>query len=131
MGIVKKIRKYLGEEKPEVDLTELTGMLAEINKKLLYLEILDRKIDDLSNVQGIKFFGDFEAAVKRVTVKDKEALEVLKKGVTDAKELAKKLNIKRSTASLRLNKLANMGFLEKYSEGKTIKYKLKEESVGK
>lgn len=97
----------------ETLLNELQQQLKDINSKL------DWVLEALKSHKS-------RPVIDNITTKDRELLNILYTPQT-AVDVAKKLNITRSTASLRLNKLASMGLLEKESDGKNIKFKQKEE----
>lgn len=97
----------------EVLLNELQQQLKDINTKL------DWVLEALKSHKS-------RPVIDNITTKDREMLNILYTPQT-AVDIAKKLNITRSTASLRLNKLASMGLLEKESDGKNIKFNVKEE----
>jgi len=110
-------------------LNELTGQLSTINEKLSALEKLDKILELLKknelyteSVEGVN--------IRDLTIKDREMLDLMnKKGSVEATTLSKMLKISRSTASLRLNRLFATGFVEKFSKGKVIYYRIKEKQT--
>jgi len=106
-------------------LDELTRQLGVINDKLDNLEKLNEILEILRKNEFYVDKVDSEN-INDITIKDKEALETIDRvGSVEAMKLARLLKISRSTASLRLNRLHSFGFLEKFSKGKTIFYRLK------
>jgi len=57
--------------------------------------------------------------------KDKEVLAFIKIKEIQATDVAKQFKISRSNASLKLNKLHQMNFLEKRQDGKDVYYRKK------
>ena len=108
----------------------LTKVLASMNRKLDNLNKLDRILELLEKgreelvEKGFEIPEAIETAIKeleRVTVKDRDAYNVLlKKGEMTAEKLAKEMNISRSTASSRLNRLYDLGLVDKKAIGKNI-----------
>ena len=64
--------------------------------------------------------------ISQLTIKDKEVIDwVSRQERVTANQLADYINLSRSTASFRLNRLAELGALEKEAIGKKIYYKIK------
>ena len=92
--------------------------LEKINKRVDEIDIRLRKVEE----NGIK---ESKPKVK-LSRKEKKVLNVVKDlEETDANQVADKLNISRSNASLKLNRLYEEGFLDKVREGKNVFYKFK------
>ena len=92
--------------------------LEKINKRVDEIDIRLRKVEE----SGVK---ESKPKVK-LSRKEKKVLNVVKDlEETDANQVADKLNISRSNASLKLNRLYEEGFLDKVREGKNVFYKFK------
>jgi len=92
--------------------------LEKINKRVDEIDIRLRKVEE----NGVK---ESKPKVK-LSRKEKKVLNVVKDlEETDANQVADKLNISRSNASLKLNRLYEEGFLDKVREGKNVFYKFK------
>jgi DNA-binding transcriptional ArsR family regulator len=113
-------------------LEQLTNVLDSIDTRLKDLSKLDEVLDLLKQEKA-----DLEASGKhserldkaileleRATIKDRDAIKILKKEPMTAEKLASELKISRSTASSRLNRLYSLGAVDKYAEGKNIYYKI-------
>ena len=99
-------------------LTSIYKALKDIDRKLEKLVLLDE-------IYRILTKGKEEI---KLTVRDKEVLRLLSQyGMMTADEVAKKMNISRSTASLRLNKLFLMGLLDKKVENKKVFFFIKDQ----
>lgn len=117
-------------------LETLTDILKRIDIKLENLSKLDEIIEILKTKEkelereGVET-KEISEAIRRlenITFKDKQVLGVLEKEEKlSANQMAKLLNITRSTASLRLNKLYEMGVLEKEAKGRNILFKIKKD----
>jgi len=104
-----------------------------INEKLLQdLYVLLEQINDKLDVLNTKLDG---AGIERIGQKTSQQLSggeqkildlISKKDRLIAPEIANALKISRSNASLKLNKLFDMGLLEKSQEGKEVYYQLKQ-----
>ncbi len=82
----------------------------ELERKEITSDYLDKAIDEIENL----------------TIKDKEVIAwIEKKGRVTANQLSKHLGLSRSTASFRLNRLAEMDALKKEASGKRIFYTTK------
>ncbi len=115
-------------------LEELTSVLRQMDAKLSKLDKLDEILGILSETKkeldekGVKSSAIDRAIeeIEKLTVKDKEVVAwIAKQGRVTAKQLADYTGLSRSTASFRLNRLAEMGILEKEAVGKKIFYKPK------
>lgn len=115
-------------------LEELTNVLKHMNHKLDKLDKLDdvlmllHETREELNEKGIESSKIDEAIeeIERLTIKDKEVVSwIAKQGRVTAKQLADYTGLSRSTASFRLNRLAEIGVLEKEAVGKKIFYKTK------
>jgi DNA-binding transcriptional ArsR family regulator len=115
-------------------LEQLTNVLDSIDNKLKDLSKLDEVLELLKQEKA-----DLEASGKhserldkaileleRATVKDRDAVKILRKEPMTADQLATSLKISRSTASSRLNRLYSLGAVDKYAEGKKIYYKIRD-----
>jgi len=115
-------------------LEELTNVLRQMNSKLEKLDKLDEILMILHETKqeltekGVES-GSIDKAIEEIeklTIKDKEVvIWIAKQGRVTAKQLADYTGLSRSTASFRLNRLAEMGVLEKEAVGKKIYYKPK------
>lgn len=117
-------------------LETLTEVLKSIDSKLDNLTKIDEVIDLLkSKEKKLKEEGvetrEISKAINKlenITFKDKQVLETLEgEKKLSAEQMADVLKITRSTASLRLNRLYEIGVLEKEATGKNILFKLKKE----
>jgi len=104
-----------------------------INDQLLMsiykaLKDIDKKLEKLMLLDEIyKILTKGKEEIK-LTVRDKQTLRLLSQyGMMTAEEVAKKMNISRSTASLRLNKLFLMGLLDKKIENKKVFFFIKDQ----
>ncbi len=116
-------------------LNNLTHILNSMNEKLNSLNKLDKIVTLLLETKSqlenaglsTRNVDVILSNIKGLTIKDEEALNYFKDGVLlTTEEFAKLSNLSRSTASSRLNKLFSLGVLEKISEGKKVKYKLRQ-----
>lgn len=96
-------------------LRDLYNLLEQIDKKL---DVLNAKVDKagLSKQDGSK---------AELASQEQKILDLAKNRIT-ANEISDALEISRSNASLKLNKLFDMGLLEKEQDGKTVYYQIKE-----
>lgn len=107
----------------------LTNVLDSMDKKLDKLEKLDEILKLLKQGQieleqkGVKS-ERLDQAIKEIeeaTVKDRDAYEILaEKGEMTAEKLAKEMDISRSTASSRLNRMYDIGLVNKNAKGRKI-----------
>jgi len=120
-------------------LTSLTEILGSMNNKLDNLQKLDEIIGllnesrDRMQAAGLPV-DSINKAISRIqgfTVKDKEAVSVLKSSELTTEDFAKKAKLSRSTASTRLNRLYSFGLVEKGTKGKQIIYKLRQKLSSK
>jgi DNA-binding MarR family transcriptional regulator len=118
-------------------LEDLDVVLKSMNQRLERLDDLD-KLDIIlellqSTKQEIESKGirsdALDNAISQIgqfTIKDKDVIEwVARQERVTAQQLADFLNLSRSTASFRLNRLSELNALEKEAIGKKIYYKLK------
>ena len=124
-------------------LEELSYVLNQMNLKMNKLEKLEKlekldKLDEILSIlnetkeeldeKGVKS-ENLEKAIgeiENLTIKDKEVISwIEKQGKVTANQLAKHLDLSRSTASFRLNRLAEMDILKKEASGKRIYYTVK------
>jgi len=121
-------------------LEELTNVLRSMNDKMKRLEELD-KLDKILNLlseskaeldqKGINssFLDSAIKEIESLTIKDKDVLEWIERQErVTAKQLADYVNLSRSTASFRLNRLKELGLLEKEAIGKKIFYRVKKKN---
>lgn len=110
-------------------LRNLTDVLERMDTKLNKLDKLDQILGILKESQkeleekGVSSQKLNKAIeqMENLTVKDKEVLKVVKnKQPITASQLAEKIDVSRSTASSRLNKLASLGVLNKEPEGRKM-----------
>ena len=115
-------------------LEELTNVLKQMDSKLEKLDKLDEILAILNETKrelsekGVESSALDKAIeeVERLTIKDKEVVAwIAKQGRVTAKQLADYTGLSRSTASFRLNRLAELGILKKEAVGKKIYYKPK------
>ena len=115
-------------------LEELGNVLKQMNNKLDELNKLDEILILLHETQSeLKDKGVEPTAInkaieeiERLTIKDKEVVSwIVKQERVTANQLAGYTGLSRSTASFRLNRLAELGVLEKEAIGKKIYYKPK------
>ena len=97
-------------------LEELSNVLKSMNAKLDKLEILDQIYDILIRTEaelkakGVKseHLDAAMAEIERLTIKDADVLEwISRQDRVAAQQLADRVNLSRSTASFRLNRLAD------------------------
>jgi DNA-binding transcriptional ArsR family regulator len=118
-------------------LEELSNVLKSMDNKMNRLEKLD-KLDEIYEIllrtdaelkaKGVtsQFLNSAMAEIERLTIKDKDVLEwIARQSHVTANQLAEYINLSRSTASFRLNRLSDLGVLDKESIGKKIYYKVK------
>jgi len=118
-------------------LEDLSNVLKSMNSKMHKLDKLD-KIDEIYEIllrtqaelesQGIKseHLNAALSEIERLTIKDKDVIDwISKQEQVTAQQLADRINLSRSTASFRLNRLAELGVLDKEALGKKIYYRLK------
>lgn len=117
-------------------LETLTDVLKSIDSKLENLTKIDEVIDLLKSKEtelkkeGVETKEISKAIIKleNITFKDKQVLETLEREKKlSAEQMANVLHITRSTASLRLNRLYELGILNKEATGRNILFKLKKE----
>ncbi|MCD6547718.1 MAG: winged helix-turn-helix transcriptional regulator [Nanoarchaeota archaeon] len=115
-------------------LEELSNVLKSMDSKLNKLDKLDEILEILIETKkeleekGVesKALSRAIEEIERLTIKDKEVVAwIEKQGRVTAKQLADYTGLSRSTASFRLNRLAEIGVLEKQAIGKKIYYKPK------
>lgn len=115
-------------------LEELTNVLKNMDAKLNRLDKLDEILGILNQTKqdltekGVDSSGIDKAIeeIERLTIKDKEVISwIAKQERVTAKQLADYIGLSRSTASFRLNRLAELGALDKEAIGKKIYYKPK------
>lgn len=115
-------------------LEELSNVLKQMNNKLDELSKLDEILMILHETKseleekGIESNKVDQAIeeIERLTIKDKEVVSwIVKQERVTANQLAGYTGLSRSTASFRLNRLAELGVLEKEAVGKKIYYKPK------
>ncbi|MEK6807899.1 MAG: helix-turn-helix domain-containing protein [Nanoarchaeota archaeon] len=96
-------------------LRDLYNLLEQIDGKL---DVLNAKVDKagLAKQDGIK---------AELASQEQKILDLAQNRIT-ANEISDELEISRSNASLKLNKLFDMGLLEKEQDGKTVYYQIKE-----
>jgi DNA-binding transcriptional ArsR family regulator len=120
-------------------LEELSNVLRSMDNKLEKLEKLD-KLDEIIDIlrrsreelasKGMELpqLNMAIEEIERLTIKDKDVIDwVAKHDKVTANQLADFINLSRSTASFRLNRLAELGALEKEALGKKIYYKIKKQ----
>jgi Fic family protein len=96
------------------------SLLNELNQKL---GDISSKLDQVLNYIRERQAPEISQYPKSLTVKDRELIKLLEdRGPLNTRELAKALGVNRTTASIRLNKLASVGVLDKKSRGKEIEY---------
>lgn len=95
----------------------------EIDKINRRIEELDTR---LTTVERKEFKKEDKSPKFKLSKKEKDVLNVIKdRREGDATIVAEALNVSRSNASLKLNRLYEEGFLEKIREGKNVFYKFK------
>jgi len=101
------------------------------DKKLEKLDLLDeiaRLLRESSEEKEAETEEVEEDIIRKfgATVKDRDAYNILlKKGPMSAEQLALEMKVSRSTASARLNRLFNLGLVDKEARGKEIFYRAK------
>ncbi len=115
-------------------LGQLSKVLEQMNSKLDTLVKLDYIISLLEQSKkdmegrGVET-KSIDLAIKELkalSLKDQEAYEVLKKeGALTTEEFAQKIGISRSTASTRLNKMYQLGLLDKKTIDKKVLFEVK------
>ncbi len=109
----------------------LTNLLGSVDKKLEKLDLLDeiaRLLRESSEEKEAEAEEIEEDIIRKfgATVKDRDAYNILlKKGPMSAEQLALEMKVSRSTASARLNRLFNLGLVDKEARGKEIFYRAK------
>lgn len=102
--------------------------LNDLDKIDIVLELLQRTKQEIAE-KGIQS-SNLDTAIghiSQLTIKDKEVLEWIERQErVTANQLADYINLSRSTASFRLNRLAELGALDKEAIGKKIYYKIKD-----
>lgn len=118
-------------------LEDLSNVLKSMNSKMDKLDNLD-KLDQIYEIL-LRTYSELEAKgiksehlnaalseIERLTIKDKDVIEwISKQDQVTAQQLADRINLSRSTASFRLNRLSELGVLNKEAIGKKIYYKIK------
>lgn len=153
MGVVEKLKTLFKKKKKEEKESKETEIIKEwrelqeklenhpltqakiINEKLYEttkeeIDKLHERVDDidmrLREVEEGKVKPKEEKSRFKLSKKEKDVLNVVKDlKRTDASTISNKLNISRSNASLKLNRLYEEGFLDKIREGKQVFYKFK------
>jgi len=118
-------------------LEDLHSVLKAMNNRLDRLDDLDkldsilqllRETKENMDAQGLNV-DQLDQAIEQIdqlTIKDKEVLEwVSRQERVTAQQLSDYINLSRSTASFRLNRLEDLGALDKEAVGKKIYYKIK------
>lgn len=96
------------------------SLLSELNQKL---GDMSSKLDQILTYIRERQAPEISQYPKSLTVKDRELIKLLEdRGPLNTRELANALGVNRTTASIRLNKLASVGVLDKKSRGKEIEY---------
>jgi len=99
------------------------SLLRELNQKL---GDISSKLDELLAHTRESHAPKISQYPKSLTVKDRELIKILEdREPLNTQELAKALGVNRTTASIRLNKLASVGVLDKKSRGKEIEYSIR------
>jgi DNA-binding transcriptional ArsR family regulator len=112
-------------------LTGLDGRLVELDKLDEILGILKAREASKDAEKGLKAVDRVLKRVRHVTIKDRILIDLLeKKPLLSADDVAEEVNLTRSTVSYRLNKLYNMGILDKDVAGRKILFKIAEAPVG-
>ncbi len=110
-------------------LNAIYGILEQINQKIDALGMRIEKIEARSSDNHAKHVKVKEAVSifeAGLSSQERKILELVKKKkARQATDIADVLNISRSNASLKLNKLFDMGVLDKDKEGKDTFYKIK------
>jgi DNA-binding transcriptional ArsR family regulator len=126
---VKIINSQILEELNHV-LRSMDHRLEKLNdlEKLDYiLDLLQRTKEEIAE-KGVSSpaLDSAITQISQLTIKDKEVIDwVGRQERVTANQLADYINLSRSTASFRLNRLAELGALEKEAIGKKIYYKIK------
>lgn len=118
-------------------LEELSNVLKSMDSKMNKLHKLD-KLDQIYEIllktqselesKGIRseHLNAAMAEIERLTIKDKDVIDwISKQEQVTAQQLADRVNLSRSTASFRLNRLAELGVLDRAIIGKRTYYKIK------
>lgn len=101
--------------------------LNDLEKLDFILDLLQRTKEEISE-KGVssQTLDSAITHISQLTIKDKEVIDwVGRQERVTANQLADYINLSRSTASFRLNRLAELGALEKEAIGKKIYYKIK------
>ncbi|MDD5239081.1 MAG: helix-turn-helix domain-containing protein [Candidatus Nanoarchaeia archaeon] len=101
--------------------------LNDLEKLDFILDLLQRTKDEIAE-KGVssQTLDSAITHISQLTIKDKEVIDwVGRQERVTANQLADYINLSRSTASFRLNRLAELGALEKEAIGKKIYYKIK------
>ena len=101
--------------------------LNDLDKIDYVLDLLQRTKQEIAE-KGVKSTNLDTAIthISQLTIKDKEVLEWIERQErVTANQLADYINLSRSTASFRLNRLSELGALEKEAIGKKIYYRIR------
>jgi len=103
-------------------LNSIMELLEQINQKL---DMLNTRIDRLE-AKRTKVKVKVEKPQVKLSKQEQKILAYIKaKKTVQANFIANKLNISRSNASLKLNKLYQIGYLDKQQDGKDVYYSFK------
>ncbi|PIO00111.1 hypothetical protein COT72_03045 [archaeon CG10_big_fil_rev_8_21_14_0_10_43_11] len=117
-------------------LESMGSVMSGIHSKLDDLKKLDEILEALEALKTEKSTqitekepkSVLESALERIghlSVKDRDVIQLLEaQGPLSARETGKELEVTRSTISYRLNRLYQMGLLEKMASGRTIKFRI-------
>ena len=97
-------------------------LFEQINKKL---DELNTRIDRME-AKKVKVKVKHETPIAKLSTQEERILAMLKmQKLIQAGPVARKLKISRSNASLKLNKLYSIGYLDKRQDGKDVHYSIK------
>jgi len=106
--------------------TQIETIQSDVNDIKMRMDRVELKQDETLKVVKNKAPKPKSAKI-RLSSNDQKLYDLIKDTkIVQAGQIAEKLNISRSNASLKLNKLATFGLLDKEQDGKDMLYKLKQ-----
>ena len=102
----------------------MDGKVDRLHERVGDLEIKIKRTPRKTKSRPVRIASETEPKL-RLNSKDKEVLAFIKIKEIQATDVAKQFKISRSNASLKLNKLHQMNFLEKRQDGKDVYYRKK------
>ena len=116
------LKKFKKKKRLEDKVEELKKDVDKLSNEELKEVLLDLR----EKIYEIYYIVKKDWELKKLNNRDIEILKLLlKKGPLSAEDIAETLGISRSTASLRLNRLYSMGYLEKDIKDRRVLYFIK------